>query len=247
MKTDTEAAVAWAQESGAANAGQGGGGFGGRGGPGGNWAVASLMEPLAEKDLDRAVKLASDQPVSVARGRMIDSLVNQMIAQRGEDTARNSISELADSPFRAGMAERLAQNMADSDPQKTGDWVKTLPAGDTRERALTQLMDTWAGKDLVAAGNYLQSLPASPDLDGARKSYAQAVAKQDPQAAMPWAQTISDPQQQAQAVRQVLGQWNAQDPQAAQQWATSNNVQIPQGGGRGGGNRGNRGGRGGGN
>jgi hypothetical protein len=238
LKSNPEDAIAWAEQNGGGNGGQGG--PGGRGPGGGNFAVASLIAPLAEKDLDRALKLASDQPVSNARGRMIDTLVDQMIAQKGDDMARNSISDMADSPFRAGMAERFTQKLADSDPQKAGDFAKTLPAGDTRQRALSQVVGQWAQKDVVAAGQFLQGLPNSPDLDAARQQYAQTVAKQDPQAAMPWAQTITDPKQQADAIQRVLRSWVQVDAAGAQAWGAANNVAVPQPG-QGGGFRGRRG------
>jgi hypothetical protein len=244
LKANPDDAIAWAQQNGT-NAG-GPGGFGGRGGGGNgggdNWAVASIIEPLAEQNLDRAVKVAADQPVSRSRGMMIDSLVDQMIAQKGSDVARNSISDMEDSPFRAGMAERLTQKLAESDPKQAADYAKSLPAGDTRQRALSEVVSQWAQKDVVAAGQFLQGLPNSPDLDPARQQYAQTVAKQDPQAAMPWAQTITDPKQQADAIQQVLRNWVRVDAAGAQAWGTANNVTVPQPG-QGGGNgfRGRRG------
>jgi hypothetical protein len=236
VKASPEDAIAWAQQNGANIAQEGDRGQGGRGGPGReeNWAMASLINSLAESSLDRALQVASSQPTSQARGRMVDSLVNQLMTQRGEEGARSAILDMPDDAFRAGMAGRVADRMANEDPQKAAQWALGLPAGDTRERAVAEAVSEWAQKDPVAAGNYLLQFGSSPEFDDARQRYASEVVRRDPEGAMPWALAITDEQQRAIAVQETLRSWARRDAPAAQAWAATNGVTIVADGGRGG-------------
>src|SRR4030095_11687336 len=120
LKTNPEDAIAWAEQNGVQNQnGQQGDRGPGRGGPeDGNWAIATLIGALAQQNLERALELAKNQTERRARGRMIDTLVDEMLAQRGMDAARNEMMDLPDDAFRAGMAGRLVEKMmANADPK----------------------------------------------------------------------------------------------------------------------------------
>jgi hypothetical protein len=220
LKSSPEEAIAWAEQNGAPASDDP------RARDEGNWAMGTLVDSLARTSLDRALQLAANQPVSRARGRMIDTLVNELLSQRGDDSARNAILDLPDDAFRAGMAGRLAEKMASGDPQKAAGWAATLPSGPTRERAVAQVIGEWAEKDPVAAGNYLTQYGTLRDFDDARQRYAGEVLRNDPDGAMAWVQAITDEKQRADATRDLLRSWMRRDPQAAQQWAAANGVSL---------------------
>ena len=230
VKANPEDAIAWAEKNGAP---QGNDAQQNGRGPGedGNWAVATLIGTLSKTSLERAMDIAANQPYSRARGRMADTLVNELIAQRGETAAREAVMAITDEQFRAGMARELAQRMASKDPQGTAAWANGLPAGETRERAMAEAISEWAQKDAVAAGQYLQQLGPSPEFDRARQDYAQRVVRNDPEGAIAWAQSITDEQRRNDTTRDVLRSWVQRDAPAAQAWAQTNGVQVPQAGG----------------
>jgi len=238
VKTSPEEAIAWAEKNGAPQPGNDGQPQDGRGGPGGedgNWAVATLINSLAKTNLDRALDVASHQSYSRARGRMADTLVNELISQRGEDAARDAVTGIQDEQFRAGLARELAQRMAGKDPAGTAAWANGLQAGETRQRAMAEVMDEWAEKDPVAAGNYLQGLGNSPEYDRARQEYAMNVVRNDPEGALAWTQAITDQERRNFTMQELLQSWSRRDAAAAQAWAANNGVQFTprQGGGPG--------------
>jgi hypothetical protein len=222
LKSDPNAAIAWAQSQPPENAG-------GNRGPDGNLAIATMIGPLARMNLDQAIQLANAQPVSVLRGRMVETLVSELVAQRGPEAARNAIFDLADDPFRAGMAAKLAEQLAQSDPKSTATWAWSLPPGDTRQRAIAESIKVWTRADPVAAGQHLAQLGASPELDPARQEYARRVIREDPAGAMAWALSISNAKQRTDTALGLLRDWMRRDGNSARAWASENGIQLDTG------------------
>lgn len=215
VKTNPEEAIAWAAENNPAQ--QQTNSLGGRP-EDGNWAVASLIGPLSKNNLQRAIEVAASQPVSRARGRMMDTLIGELISQRGEDGARDAVATLTDESFRAGMASQLATRLASKDPAGAAKWAQALPAGDTRQKALTEVVGRWANQDAVAAGSYLQQLGSAPEFDSARQRYAQETVRKDPDGALTWAAAITDPKQRTSTMEDLVRSWMRRDQPAAQEW-----------------------------
>jgi hypothetical protein len=222
VKSDPESAIAWANQNGMPSGGE----DARRDNEEGNWAVATLMGSLARTSLDRAIQLAAEQPASRARGRMIDTVINELVAQRGEEAARNALLNLPDDPFRAGMAGELAERYANADPAAAAKWASNLPAGDTRQRAIAEAVAQWADKDAIAAGTYLQTLGSSPVYDDARQRYAYEVVRKDPEGALTWALAIADETQRTQSIQGLLRDWMRRDAATAQAWAAANGIAV---------------------
>jgi len=222
VKNDPESAIAWAVQTGAPEAGDGKKKLNEEG----NWAVATLIGSLAKTDLDRAVQVAAEQPVSKSRARMMDTLISEYVAQRGEEAARDELLNLPDVAFRTGMAARLSERYAEADPRAAAAWATSLPAGETQQRAVAEVVAQWANKDPVAAGTYLQQLGASPAYDDARQRFAFEIVRKDPESAISWAMAISDENRRIDSVQGVLRDWVRRDPPTAQAWATANNVPL---------------------
>jgi hypothetical protein len=245
LKSNPDDAIAWAQANGVQNQEgdqQANNRGPGRGGPDdGNWAMATLMGPLAQQNLNRALELAKDQPESRARGRMIDTLVEEMVAQRGLDEARNVLADLPDDAFRAGMAGQIVTKMLQKSEAKdvlTQAWA--FPSGQTRKQAMGQVIGQVADDNPVEAAKMITNLPESPDLDSAKGSLAREIARKDPDGAIAWAQAISNEQDRMQTLQRVIGGLARENPALAQQYATQYGIQFqtqrgPDGGGFGGG------------
>jgi hypothetical protein len=225
VNADPEQAIDWAVKNGAPTPNN----DGRQRGPGGddNWAVATLISTLAKTNLDRALSVAAEQPYGRARGRMAETLANELVSQRGEEAARNSVLDLSDDAFRAGLAGRLADRMAGKNPEAAAAWANGLPAGETRQRALADAVSRWAERDAVAAGNYLKQLGNSPEVDRAKQDYAQRVVRNDPEGAIAWTQAIADEERRKAATQEVLGSWMRRDPPAAQTWSQTNGIPLP--------------------
>lgn len=228
LKSSPEEAIAWAEANGVQNQNDQNNRGPGRGGPDdGNWAIATLIGPLAQQNLERALELAKNQTDSRARGRMIDTLVDEMLAQRGMDAARNSLTDLPDDAFRAGMAGRLVDKMmANGDPKDVATQAWNFPTGETRERAMSEVIRKIADDDPVTAANLVKDFGNSPDLDSAKASLAWEILRQDPEGAIVWVDSIADQKQRAESLQRLLSGLSRQNPALAQQYAAQYGVDL---------------------
>lgn len=216
-RLDPNAALAYVQGN-EAFTGGGPGRDGGGGGEEGNWGVAAVVSQLAKTDLERAMTLAAAEPVSRVRGRMMDSLIGELVAQRGESGVREALSALPAGQFRDGMIGQYAARLADKSGPEALSWAGSLPPGESRNRAYSEVFRQWADDDVVAAGTALSKMPPSVETDGARERYAQEVLRRDPVSAMEWAQTITSDEQRARAQETLIRSWMRRDRNAATNW-----------------------------
>ena len=209
-------AVAWAEANGAPDA---------KDDRDGNWAMATIVGQLAKTDADWALRLTEGQPMSRARGRMIDSVIGNYVSQHGEAAAREMVMRISDESLRNGAMGRVASQLAANDPQSAAQWIATLPASDGRQRALTELVSQWSENDPAAAATYLAQFPASPESDESRGRLAQNVLRKDPEGAIAWANTITEAQLRTRTVSDLVKNWMRRDEAAAQKWVQSS--QLP--------------------
>ena len=221
-RSSPQEAVAWAKENGTKAVPDFGGG--GEDRPMGNWAMTSVLDQLAKTDLGQAIELAQTEPVSMARGRTIETLVSQLVKQRGEDGARDAALAIADESMRSSMIRQLAGRAAESDPAKAIEWVSALPASAAKSSALTETVRQWARKDTTAAAAYVQTLPAGAESDGPRATVARYVADKDPAGAIVWSNSITDPKARTESLGAVVGSWMRTDKEAAKTWVN----QLPE-------------------
>ena len=213
-RANPQEAVAWAKANGAGTDEQGG-----------NWAMSSVLGQLAKTDLGQAIELAQAEPISMARGRVIETLVSQLVSQRGEAAARDAALAITDESMRAAMIRRLAGEAANSDPAQAVAWVAKLPAGAAKTSALAETVAQWARKDATAAAAYMATLPAGPENDEPRASFARSVVRTDPAGAIAWSNSITDPKARTESLTDVVGSWMRSDADAAKKWVAAS--QLP--------------------
>lgn len=210
-KTNPDGAVAWARANGPTDPKD----------EGGNWHMASVIGALAKTDLDRASQLAQEEKRSEARGRMMDRLLDQYQAQRGDDAARQWAASLPEGPFREGALRRVMERTMGDDPGKSAAWVATLPEGNGKPAAMSTLIERWAGKDPNAAGSWLNNFPVSPETDEPRSTFARQILERDPEAALSWAGTISNQEQRTRLTYDLARDWSRRDPDSALNWIST--------------------------
>lgn len=216
-RANPQEAVAWAQTSGNAPSGE----DGGPDGKSGNWQMTAVLDQLAKTDLGQALELALKEPVSMARGRTIETLVKQLLSQRGEDAARETALAIPDDSMRSAMIRQLTERAAKNDPGKAMEWVATLPAGPAKTSAVAEAVSEWARKDATAAATYMATLPVGTETDEPRARFARAIVRTDPTSAIAWSNTISDPKARTESLGDVVGSWMRSDAPAAKQWVAS--------------------------
>ena len=209
-RSNPQEAVAWAKANGKGTDDQGG-----------NWAMSSVIDQLAKSDLGQAIELAQAEPISMARGRVIETLVSQLVSQRGEAAAREAALAIADESMRAAMVRRLAGQAANTDPAQAVAWVAKLPAGPAKNSALAETVAQWAQKDATAAAAFMATLPAGAETDEPRARFARSVVGTDPAGAIAWSNSITDPKARTESLGEVVGSWMRRDADAAKQWVAS--------------------------
>jgi len=221
-RSNPQEAVAWAQTNGTSQTGADGGGDRASG----NWQMTAVLDQLAKTDLGQALELAQKEPVSMARGRTIQTLVSQLVSQRGEESARETALGITDDSMRGAMVRQLAERAARNDPAKAMEWVSALPEGATKTSAIAEAVSEWARKDATAAATYMATLPTGTATDEPRARFASSIVRTDPTSAIAWSNTITDPKARTESLGNVVGSWMRADADAAKKWVATS--QLPE-------------------
>ena len=237
--TDPDAAISWAQAN--------------HTGTDANPYLAGIIRTLGATDPARASALLTGMPRSQERGEALDAMLPHVLAQ-GSDAARAWISALSDESLRNGSMMRAADQMAQSDPKATADWLLANP-GEASKRSLDNVLGVWAANDEKAAVAFFQALPAGESRSNALRGVITAVASDNPSAAATMIERypadvtegtlqsfiwhsfgsdpalainyigrISDPGSQERMYSRTLDNWLSRDPAAAQTWMQQNTL-----------------------
>lgn len=212
-RSNPDAAIAWAQAHPPKNKDEG------------NWHLASVISGLAKDDLDRASLLAQNMDRSEARGRAMESVLDNFFKQRGPDGARDAVMALQEGPYKNGLVQRLAERLADKDPASAAKWALTLPDNEARPRVMTEVIDEWAEKNPNDAGVWLNGLGGGPGMDEPRERFAWKVQEKDPEAAIAWANTITDERRRNETSFRLVREWMQREPDNARAWVSTS--QLP--------------------
>jgi hypothetical protein len=214
-KTDPDKAVAWAQAHPPENKDEG------------NHYLSAAISTIAKTNLESAASLALTMDRSEARGRVMDTLLDQFTKQRGIESAQSFVDKMEESSFKTGILSRLAGRLADKDPKQTAQWAANLPESEAKPRVMTELIERWANNDPNEAGAWLNNFPKSPQTDEPRERFAWKVAEKDPEAAIAWAGTISDDKRRSETMYRLARDWSRREPDAARGWLATDRQMPP--------------------
>lgn len=240
--TNPDDAILWAQAN--------------HSGTGANPYLASIIRTLGASDPARASSLLTSMPRSQERGEALDAMLPHILA-KGADAARTWISALTDESLRNGSMMRVAEQLAQTDPKGTADWLLANPGEATNTR-LDDVLGVWATTNSKAALAYFEALPKGDARGNALRGVVSAIASQDPRAAatmidryksdvtdgairgfvwhsfgadpslaVNYIGRISNPGEQERMYNRTLDSWLSRDPASAQAWMQKNT--LPQG------------------
>lgn len=235
--TDPDAAIRWAQAN--------------HTGTDANPYLVGIIRTLGATDPTRASELLTGMPRSNERGEALDAMLPHVLAQ-GPNAARAWISALTDDSLRNGSMMRAADQLAQSDPKGTADWLLANP-GEATKRSLDNVLAAWATTDKTAAVAYFEALPKGEERSNALRGVISAISGQDPAAAavmidrhaadvtdgalqtfvwhsfgaapalaLNYVGRISDPGSQERTYSHTLDNWLSRDPASAQAWMQQN-------------------------
>jgi hypothetical protein len=113
-------------------------------------------------------------------------------------------------------ASQIARNWIQHEPKAAGQWVMTLPEGESRANSVRSLVDDLGDYDIKGAAEFVNTLAVGKERDQAVASLVSDLGNQgDPQSAFDWAASISDVSRRESAIRTAANQWKDYDPSAA--------------------------------
>lgn len=145
------------------------------------------------------------------------------------DAAAASAAALPDAEARHAALDAVIASWGTVNPQALADFAATnLPAGEQKNRALTNALVRWSVSDPVGAAQWMNRFGASPDLDaGAAALATQPDVMKQPATALHWAQAVTDPNLRSRTVAAILQTWALSDPAAAAHFAQTTLDLLP--------------------
>jgi hypothetical protein len=194
----------------------------------------SLVRGWAGSDLYGASSYVSTLGEGDQRNRLSQMLVDQYLEQDGpagamrwaEDVARNA----PDDQYRSVVMNRVADRIAQSDPETAANWVdQELASGAISSRTLGEIASEWGERDPVMAASWLESHFDDQRVNGdVVAGLARQWAREDPVAAAGWVDQYlgNDRLVNREVVQNLTGEWADDDPQAAIAWVSR--IQNPE-------------------
>ncbi len=166
------------------------------------WIMASLQGDSKNTSLNSLIQILSHRDFPTA-------------LKYYQEATANLTSEVIDKTF-GSTASQIASNWVQHDPKAAGQWVMSLPEGETRSNSMRSMVDEFGDYDIKGAAEFVSTLPAGKDRDQAVTSLVSDLGYQgDSESAFDWAASISDQAKREGAIRNAVNRWKESDPAAA--------------------------------
>jgi hypothetical protein len=164
-------------------------------------------------DLDSAVAWATSLPASEGKTHALLQLSYQWTERAPTAAAAYALSQNDPSLVRL-----VAGKWAEADPRTALTWVGDMPAGESRNGALTAALTIWAQRDPSSAALYVDGLSALTGGSQAALAVVSVWAQADPVQAAQWVGRLPEGAIRESAFEQLVGSWAANSASAAGQW-----------------------------
>jgi hypothetical protein len=165
-----------------------------------------------EKDVDRLIRFAGSQPSGELKNIAYKDASDALIRQGGFTEVATLLNQMPFSTYRDHVAEFLAQQWANKDPDSAVAWVKGLDAQD-RKAASGMIIEGLAErKDIDALVKFANEFPDDQVQAQAVYQIAQLIpVNADPNAAQQWVNSLSKPLQKM-AITALVAAHGESDP-----------------------------------
>ena len=117
-------------------------------GDGKDWLSMSLLNGLAKKDIEGAMKFASALEDKDERGRAAETIAREMIRAGGAEKATAWLNSLTDPDMKKGAFQTIADQIMRGDQAKAIEFVKAFASEDYARGAIGNLAQSVARKDV---------------------------------------------------------------------------------------------------
>ena len=111
-------------------------------------------------------------------------------------------------------AQSIANQWADSDPDKALAWAEKIGNAESRKKAIAGAIGSWAARDSLATSKYVTAMPPGDAKDDALSMLASSWVGNDPKAAQAWADALSGTER-SKVLQALVGKVQEEDPENA--------------------------------
>lgn len=154
-----------------------------------DWVIG-LVEGIARNDPDAALHTLQGTPAGKTKDKAIHTIIPE-VAIRGTAFASQWLEHIEEPKLQRNTATRLAQTLADRDPESAAQWIETITHPDTRKDASEIVSTTYAKHDLQAAKVWAENLPQDTMTEAA-EGVVKELAKTNPAEAAQWLLELGD-------------------------------------------------------
>jgi hypothetical protein len=122
-----------------------------------------------------------------------------------------------EAPEGSHMADSLVRSQMEADPTANTAmaFIKELPLGSVKDRAISSMTEAWVQQDAETASKWVATLPEGNARDMAALQLAQGIQEDDPEGALIWSLSIKKSDEQQTALKDLFKYWLPHDPHAA--------------------------------
>ncbi len=132
--------------------------------------------------------------IAQLEGRTRDQAMDSMepyVMQFGFDYATAWIAGVGDEAMRGRAARRMADDLANLDPEQASRWNAAMTDVEMRRDVSETVADRWARTDLASARQWVEGLPEDTKSEAA-EGVARLYAREDPASAAKWLAGLGD-------------------------------------------------------
>jgi hypothetical protein len=179
-------------------------------------AIETILAELSSRDPQRAIAIAQSSLSGPAFERTVYNALHQLTAI-DPTAASRLVTLLPPSDMQTYAAVNVARGLANKNIETALAWIKSLPIELTQWIVLSNLLSSWAQKDLMAAARYVTEMPAGGALDYVAGHMATLLCK-NPREAILWAEALPSTSAREAAFVMIASHWAQRQPSEALPW-----------------------------
>ncbi len=148
-------------------------------GDGKEWLSMSLLNGMAKKDLEGAMKFASALEDKDERGRAAETIAREMIRAGGAEKATAWLNSLTDSEMKRGAFQTISDQIMRGDQAKAIEFVKAFANEEYAAGAIRNLAENVARKDVQEGLKLANSLTGKAQARAVGEVVGQWLNKDD--------------------------------------------------------------------
>lgn len=175
--------------------------------------IGQVVTQWSRGDLDGAVAWTKSLPAGAEKTHALVQL-----SYEWTDRAPAAAAEYARAQNDPALIRIVAAKWAEADPRTALAWAGDMPAGDSKNSAVTAALTTWAQNDPASAALYVDRLTAPAGGSQATLAVVSVWAQADPAQASHWVSRFPEGSVRESAMGQLVEAWAANNTEAAGRW-----------------------------